>query len=81
MVRFMIAFTILAFTVTGCRQGAPDGSKQLQLLKIWLEEESASGGNINEQSFASQELSKEDAMEAAGLIHDHFNQKLKAEYF
>jgi predicted esterase len=80
MVRFIIAFTILAFTVAGCMQGAPDGSKQLQLLKNWLEEDSASVGNINEQSFASQELSKDDAIEAAGLIHDHFSQKLKAEY-
>jgi len=80
MGRFIFAFIILALSVAGCRPGAPDGSKQVQLLKSWLEEESASGSSLDVQPFAHKELSKEDAIEAAALIHDHLNQKLKVEY-
>ncbi len=80
MVRFIFAFTILVYTVAGCTTGTPDGSKHLQLLKSWLEEDSASGSTLYEQSFAHQQLSQEEAMEAAGMIHEYFNQKLKSEY-
>jgi predicted esterase len=80
MLKYIFVFTLFVSTIAGCRSDAPDGSKQVQLLRSWLEEESASGCSIDAQPFAHKELSKEDAMEAAGLIHDHLNQKLKAEY-
>jgi predicted esterase len=80
MLKFIFVFTLFVSIISGCRSDAPDGSKHVQALKSWLEEESASGSSIEAQPFAHKELSMDNAMEAAGLIHDHFDEKLRVEY-
>jgi hypothetical protein len=78
-----IALLILAFTFISSAQSQPEnqnGSKMIQHVQHWLEQEPAERPDLASTGFAAETISKDDALQVTALLWDDYKNQIRSQY-